>query len=123
MRMDIVDHEGYPIHLIPWQILTYWIWLIKEILLSSWAVGKMILTPRLKIHPRVARLPVGEMGEVLKATYANSITLTPGTLTLEVSPSEIEIHALQKDLLESLERGDMLNRIRKLESTSHHQHS
>ena len=51
-----------------------------------------------------------------KTIYANSITLTPGTLTLEVENDELEIHTLRGDMLESLERGDMANRIRVMET-------
>ena len=50
-----------------------------------------------------------------KTIYANSITLTPGTLTLEVDKSNIEVHTLRSDMLESLERGDMADRVRRLE--------
>ncbi len=115
-RMEIVDHEGYPIHLVPWRIITYWFWLSKEILVSTWAVSKMILAPEPKLHPKVALLPADEMSEMQQVIYANSITLTPGTLTLEVDDSGLEIHALRSEMLEMLERGDMANRVRPLES-------
>lgn len=117
-RMDIRDHEGYPIHLTPWRIILYWIWLLKEILVSTWAVSRMILSPRLSINPEVKQLPAEGMNEVEQTTYANSITLTPGTLTLNVENDELEIHTLRGDMLESLERGDMANRIRALEKKS-----
>lgn len=115
-RMDIIDHEGYPIHLVPWRIVLYWIWLIKEIIVSTWVVIRMILSPRMNISPKVKRISAQEMNEMEKTIYANSITLTPGTLTLEVENDELEIHTLRGDLLESLERGDMANRIRVMET-------
>ena len=114
-RMDIIDHEGVPVHLTPWRIVPYWIWLIKEIVLSTWAVSKMILSPNSSISPTVIQLPISGMDDMEKTIYANSITLTPGTLTLEVDKSNIEVHTLRSDMLESLERGDMADRVRRLE--------
>ncbi len=113
-RMDIVNHEGHPIHLQPWRIVTYWVWLIKEIVLSTWSVSRMILAPKLTISPKVVRLPAHGMSDLQKVTYANSITLTPGTLTLDISQSELEIHSLRGKMLEPLERGEMADRVRKL---------
>ena len=114
-RMKIVDDENYPIHLIPWRIISYWSWLIKEIMLSTWAVSKMILSPKSRISPKVVWLPADDMSDIQKVIYANSITLTPGTLTIEVENSRLEIHTLRGDMLEPLERGDMADRVRKLE--------
>ncbi len=115
-RMDIVDHDSVPIHLIPLRIFIYWVWLIKEILLSTWAVSKLILAPNINLNQKVVHLPADEMSDMEKTVYANSITLTPGTLTLEVENSKLEIHTLRGDMLEPLERGDMSNRVRLLES-------
>ncbi len=117
-RMDIIDHENVPVHLAPWRIVPYWIWLIKEILLSTWAVARMILSPRSSIDPKVIRLPVDGMTEMEKTIYANSITLTPGTLTIEVDQSELEIHTLRGDMLEPLIRGDMAKRVSQVEIKS-----
>ena len=113
--MKIVDDENYPIHLIPWRIIAYWSWLIKEIMLSTWAVSKMILSPKSRISPKVVWLPADDMSDIQKVIYANSITLTPGTLTIEVENSRLEIHTLRGDMLDPLERGDMADRVRKLE--------
>ena len=50
-RMDVIDHEGFPIHL-GWRALfSYWPWLAKEIFKSTWDVSKRILDPRLPISP------------------------------------------------------------------------
>lgn len=114
-RMEIVDHEDYPIHLIPWRIVSYWFWLIKEIMISTWAVSKIILSPKSRINPKVVWLPADEMSDLQKVIYANSITLTPGTLTIEAENSRLEIHTLRGDMLEPLEQGDMADRVRKLE--------
>jgi len=117
-RMQIIDHEGYPIHLISWRIVPYWIWLIKEILLSTMAVAKLILTPKDNLRQSVARLPATKMSDMEKSIYANSITLTPGTLTLEIDQSHIEVHTLRDDMLTMLQRGEMADRVRTLKNKS-----
>lgn len=117
-RMNIIDHENVPIHLAPWRIVPYWIWLLKEILLSTWAVAKMIVSPQSNISPKVIRLPVNGMTEMEKTIYANSITLTPGTLTIDVDQSELEVHTLRGDMLEPLVRGDMATRVKQMKTKS-----
>ena len=114
-RMGINAHEGKPIHLVSWRIVPYWIWLIKEILLSTWAVSRMILSPGSSVRPQLAKIPANNMSDLSKVTYANSITLTPGTLTIEAEGDELEIHTLRADMLEPLKRGEMADRVRKIE--------
>ena len=111
-RMDIVDLEGHQIRLVSLRIIPYFIWLAKEIIVSSVIVARMILSPKIKLNPAVERLPAEGMSDMEKVIYANSITLTPGTLTLEVSDSWLEVHTIRGDLLDSLRQGEMANRIR-----------
>ncbi|MEK6593505.1 MAG: Na+/H+ antiporter subunit E, partial [Pseudomonadota bacterium] len=79
-RMDLVDHEGHPIHL-GWRILTYWPWLVIEIVKSAWDVSRIIVNPRLPISPTLVRAATSQKTVVGVVTYANSITLTPGTIS------------------------------------------
>ncbi len=111
-RMDIVDLEGHQIRLVSLRIIPYYIWLTKEIIVSSVIVVRMILSPKIKLNPVVERLPAEGMSDMEKVIYANSITLTPGTLTLEVADSWLEVHTIRSDLLDSLRQGEMANRIR-----------
>ena len=110
-RMDVADHKGHPIHLVSPRIIPYYLWLGKEIVVSSFVVARMILSSNKKLSPAVARFPVDGMNDMEKVIYANSITLTPGTLTLEVSNSSISVHTIQEDMLESLEKGVMSSRV------------
>ena len=80
--------------------------------MSSVIVARMILSPKIKLNPAVERLPSRRNERHGKVIYANSITLTPGTLTLEVSDSWLEVHTIRSDLLDSLRQGEMANRIR-----------
>ncbi len=113
-RMDIVDHEGRVLRILSISAVPYFIWLIYQILLSCVAVARMILSPIERLHPVVDHVSADGMTDIEKVAYANSITLTPGTLTLEVHEDTLEIHSVQSDLVESLKAGSMSNRIRRL---------
>ena len=113
-RMDIADHEGRPLQNISFRILAYYVWLGKEILVSSVILTRMILSPTVKLQPAVATLPTDDMNDLEKVIYANSITLTPGTLTIEVHDDALEVHTVRADLLEPLQRGVMADRIRRI---------
>lgn len=94
-RMDVVDHEGHPIQLGP-KALIYWIWLIQEIIKSAWDVSKIILHPSLPISPTMVRFKPSQTTDVGLVLHANSITLTPGTIAIEVSPQEFLVHGLTR---------------------------
>ena len=113
-RMDVVDHEGHPVQNVSLRILPYYIWLGKEVILSSIAVARMILSSGARVNPEVIRLPVDGMSDMEKVIYANSITLTPGTLTIDVDGDWLEVHTVRGDLLEPLKRGVMADRVRRI---------
>jgi multicomponent Na+:H+ antiporter subunit E len=92
-RMAVVDAEGYPIHL-ALKALLYWPWLGWEIVKSSWDVSKIILNPKLPISPTLVRFKPSQKTNVGLVLHANSITLTPGTITIEAGPNEFFVHAL-----------------------------
>jgi multicomponent Na+:H+ antiporter subunit E len=92
-RMDVVDDEGHPIHLGP-KALLYWPWLLKEIVKSAWDVSKIILHPKLPISPTLVRFKPTQKTDVGLVIHAQSITLTPGTITIEAGPSEFLVHGL-----------------------------
>ena len=114
-RMGIADEEGHPIHLLP-RALTYWPWLILEIAKSSLDVTKIILHPKLPISPTLIRLRVSQRTAVGIATYANSITLTPGTITARVSGNEFLVHAVVRGGAEDLAEGAMDRRVKEFEA-------
>lgn len=105
-RMNIIDHESHPIHL-SFRLVKYFVYLGKEIILSNIDVIKRILSPRKTISPCVVTLPVEQKSDLGKVIYANSITLTPGTVTLELSSDQITVHALSKQSVEDLQTGNM----------------
>jgi len=115
-RFGYGDEEGFPIDRVL-AGLGYWPWLVKEIALSSVAVARIILDPRLPISPRLVRAPCGPRTPVGIATYANSITLTPGTITVEVDRrrGEFVVHALTDAGASDLMAGEMNNRVERFE--------
>lgn len=113
-RMDVVGVEHNPV-LFSWRLPVYWAWLVKEIVVANINVARLIIYPR-RIAPRVIRVPVGHKTAVAKVTYANSVTLTPGTVSLYLTEQELTVHALDQHSAEGLERGGMAQRIQWLES-------
>lgn len=109
-RMEVIDHEGHPIHL-SWRALAYWPWLLKEIAKSAWQVARIVLAPSLPISPTLVRVKPSQKTAVGVVTYANSITLTPGTMSVEVTPREILVHALTREGAEGLAAGEMDRRV------------
>lgn len=116
-RMQVLDHEGHPIHLGP-RALTYWPWLMKEIAKSAWDVSRIILSPRLPISPTLIRARASQKTVVGQVTYANSITLTPGTITVGVEGDQFVVHALTREGAEGVLSGDMDRRVSQFEGSA-----
>ncbi len=96
------------------RLLAYWGWLIKEIVMSSLAVTKVVLNPRLPISARYIELKASAPGPIGQVIFANSITLTPGTLTLDLYHGELKVHALTQEGAEDLMSGEMDRRVASL---------
>jgi len=117
IRGRVADAEGHPIELL-WGAVTYFPWLIREIAKSAWAVTKIILHPSLPISPTMTVVRASQRTSVGVATYANSITLTPGTITVEVNGNELTVHALVGEGALDLEDGGMDRRVSQFEGTT-----
>jgi len=118
LRMDVVDHEGHPLHLNLKALFTYWAWLLKEIIVSNIYVCRLILNPALPISPTVIALRSSQSTDLARVIFANSITLTPGTVTIDVDGDITEVHALTEELARSLLAGSMDSKVTALESRS-----
>ena len=113
-RMGVADGEGHPHHLFV-RALTYFPWLVWEIAKSCWAVTRIIIDPRLPISPTMTRVAASQRSTVGIVTYANSITLTPGTITTAVEGNLLTVHALVRDGAIDLEGGGMDARVTQFE--------
>ncbi|MBM3392126.1 MAG: hypothetical protein FJY34_09175 [Betaproteobacteria bacterium] len=117
-RMDVIDREGHPLHL-GWRALfSYWPWLIAEIVKSSWDVSRRILHPRLPISPTLVRFKPTQTTPLGLVIHANSITLTPGTISVEVAPGEFLVHALTAEGAAALAGSEMDRRVAALEEAA-----
>jgi multicomponent Na+:H+ antiporter subunit E len=114
-RMDVVDREGHPIHLGPRALLSYWPWLAWEIAKSAWDVSHRILDPRLPVSPTLVRIKPRQQTEVGLVVHANSITLTPGTISVQVGREEFLVHALTREGAAGLVDSEMDRRVAALE--------
>ena len=112
-RMEIIDKESVFFHIVP-GLLTYIPWLIREIVKSNLDVARRVLSPSLPISPTVVVLPAPQKSELKRVIYANSITLTPGTLAMRVRGNAILVHALSEEGARALEEGEMERRITNL---------
>lgn len=115
-RMDVADHEGHPIHLAPHALFLYWPWLAWQIVKSNWDVAKLILDPKMPINPHVFTTKSSQKTEVGVTMYANSITLTPGTVTLATHANgKFEVHAIDTAARQGVETLEMDRRCTTLE--------
>lgn len=114
-RMDIVDDEALPVHLLP-RTLAYLPWLLKEIFLANLDVARRVLSPgRPRISPRLFEAETSQHSDLGRVIYANSITLTPGTVSIRVHGTHITVHAIADEVADGLLEGGMDRRVTRLE--------
>ncbi len=94
-RFGVIDGETVPFNNLV-RFGTYWGWLGGEIFKANIDVVKLSLAPDLNIKPVMTRVGVTEGSDLAKTVFANSITLTPGTVTVEVEEGGFLIHALDE---------------------------
>lgn len=111
LRMGIVDDEAEPVHLLPRAVL-YLPWLVKEIFKSNIDVARRVLSPgRPRISPRIIEAGTTQHSDLGRVIYANSITLTPGTVSIRVHGDSITVHAIAEDVADGLLEGEMDRRV------------
>ena len=116
MRMDVVDHEGVPLHLTMMAPL-YWLWLAWEIVKANIDVARRVVHPKLPITPKLFETRAHQRTDLGQVVYANSITLTPGTVSVDLDPGVIRVHALSAEGADGVEAGDMDRRVTRLEGS------
>ena len=113
-RADLFDSQ----HLTARRILRlpgYLAWLGTDVLRSAVAVTRMAWAPRFTPEPVVEFTPLPPMSPLGQATYANSITFTPGTLSLDIEDDRIQVHSLDPAGVSELRTGAMVGRVERLE--------
>lgn len=94
---------------------TYMPWLFKEIARANWQVIRIVLSPSLPVHPVMVKVRCRQRTDLGRVVYGNSITLTPGTLTVDVHDDQLTVHALTREGAAQLETGEMDVRVARLE--------
>ncbi|OUR87265.1 cation transporter [Gammaproteobacteria bacterium 42_54_T18] len=114
-RMDVVDHESQPVHLST-KLPSYFFWLLKELILANISVVKHIWLGNSSISPTLTTVKASQKTDVGKVIYANSITLTPGTIAVDLVGDKIMVHALLEENIQALETGEMNRRVCQVEN-------
>lgn len=94
-RMDVVDEESHPLHLSV-KLIRYWAYLLVQIVISNVKMVQIILSPNPDVNPRIIRVDISQDSELGKVVLGNSVTLTPGTVTLRIEGQQMEVHALNE---------------------------
>lgn len=105
IRMNVIDQESQPLHLFP-HIFRYWFRLLTAIIKANIAVSIRIWRGVSSIRPTVLRFETSSHTNVGKTILANSITLTPGTVTVDVGDNHVIVHALSAPDLDELNELD-----------------
>jgi len=118
-RKNILDEEGNPVHLV-FRMLRYLPWLLWQVARANIDVAYRVWHPKQKIAPQFIRVPLGTRTSLGTLIYANSITLTPGTITVSVDETkgEMLVHALSDEAARELLSGEMHDHIEKLDGTA-----
>lgn len=96
-RMNVVDEESHPTYL-GRQLIPFWLYLLAQIVISNIQMIRLILSPRPDLDPQVVRVAIAQRSDLGKVILGNSITLTPGTVTLDFDnhADVIEVHAINR---------------------------
>lgn len=109
-RMAVLSDDAFSLHL-GVRVLPYWGWLFVEMIKSSIEVTRIVLDPKLPISPVTVDVDAQPRGPVGQVILANSITLTPGTLTIDLDDGRLRVHCLTRAGAEQLRAGAMGRRV------------
>lgn len=112
-RMDVVDGESQPVRLMIF-LPGYWLWLVKEIVVSNLDVVYRVWAGNSSISPTWFVVKSSQKSDLGKVIYANSITLTPGTMSVDVEGDEITVHALTQNAVDGVKSGTMDRHVSRL---------
>ena len=113
-RMNVIEESALTLGFVI-RFVAYVPWLVKEIFVANLMVARIVLAPRLPISPILVHFRGRQRTELARFIYANSITLTPGTITTSVDGQDLSIHALMWSAVDGHEEAEMVHRIARLE--------
>jgi multicomponent Na+:H+ antiporter subunit E len=114
-RMHLFDTDVFAIKL-SLRLFRFWAWLAGEVIRSSLQVSRLVLSPKLPISPTVVEFSTSCAHPVDRAILGNAITLTPGTLTLNIEGADVLVHSLTEQGARDILAGEMDRRVAALRS-------
>ena len=117
-RMGIVDEEGAPTELGISPFTSYLPWLTREIVVSNIEVTKTVLSKKMDLKRNMIEIGAHQQTELGRVVLANSITLTPGTVSVKMEGDRILVHALSFEGAEEDLSGEMGRRVCRLEGST-----
>lgn len=106
------------VNLMP-QILVYIFVLMIEIIRANFAIIRLVLAPEIEVEPCIVKFNTSLKTEAARTALANSITLTPGTITVSLEGNELLVHALNRDIAHGLEGSIFEKLLTRMERLSH----
>ena len=110
LRMDSIDQERYPAHMTI-LLLRFWLFLARAVIVANIDVIRRILKPGKNISPQFFELPLTKKAGLSRVIYANAITMTPGTVSVNVNKASITVHSLSKEAADELRSGRMADAV------------
>jgi len=95
-------------------LIGYLPWLANEIIVASFQIAYLVLHPQMPVNPHLVKFRVKMPNLAAKIILGNSITLTPGTVTVELNGDEFLVHALTPELAKNLINGEMPVKVARL---------
>ena len=117
-RLKLLDNEGYPLSIGP-RLVLYVPWVLWQIVLANIATAKAILQPK-RVHSHLIHVPVGQRTVIGQVIHANTITITPGTVSLDLRDHRILVHALTDDAASDESASTLDDRVNWLEKPARH---
>lgn len=114
-RLDMLDGETHPVGFLQ-KLPQFLIWLLHDLILSNIQVVKYIWQAKPDISPTLLTYKLHHAGDIEKVIYANAISVTPGTLTVELLQDSITVHALTEAVSSNIRSGEKSQKVRQLVS-------
>jgi multicomponent Na+:H+ antiporter subunit E len=106
-RMNVIDHESYPLHL-SFKLPGFYLYLFGEIIKANIdVIARIVRWNGTSISPQLVDIPQSQATDLGAVIYANSITLTPGTVTIKLCDDTLTVHALSGEASKELATGAM----------------
>ena len=117
-KLELISEDNFQERFYLVRLLKYLAWLTVEIGKSDWAITKVILSPTINTRHRLIEVPCNQGTDFGKMLFANSITITPGTVTVETETDRFIVHSLTDNAADQSELAKMGGRVCALEKSN-----